>query len=107
MARPGRPKDRTYYLYIMTNLSGTLYTGVTNDLLRRVYEHKHGHASGFTSRYKLGRLVYFEQTGDIEAAIIREKQIKGWVRSKKLALVRTFNPEWKDLSADWYPRDGR
>ncbi len=100
MGRRGRPRDRTYYVYIMTNLSGTLYTGATNGLARRVYEHKHGLASGFTSRYNLSRLVYFEQTDDVEAAIIREKQIKGWVRSKKLALVRTSNPEWKDLSAD-------
>jgi putative endonuclease len=80
----------------------TLYTGVTNDLSRRVYEHKSHLVPGFTSGYSLDRLVYFEETNGVDAAIAREKQIKGWVRAKKLALVRSSNPQWKDLSADWY-----
>ncbi len=90
-----------YYVYIMTNKSRTLYTGVTNDLSRRVYEHKHKLVSGFTARYNLTRLAYYETTSDVDAAIAREKQIKGWLRRKKIALVETVNPEWKDLSAEW------
>jgi len=94
-----------YYVYIMTNNSGTLYTGVTNDLRRRVYEHKSGLFPGFTRKYKIHRLVHFEVTSDIKAAIAREKQIKGWRRAKKLDLIRSLNPEWKDLSAGWYEED--
>ena len=91
-----------YYVYIMTNSTRRLYTGVTNDLQRRVYAHKHKLVSGFTKRYNLTWLVYYETTNDINAAISREKQIKGWLRKRKLALVESMNPEWKDLSADWY-----
>jgi putative endonuclease len=93
---------RDYYIYIMTNRSGTLYVGVTNDLERRVWEHKEGAVDGFTKRYGITRLVYYETTSDVEAAISREKQIKGWLRHKKFALIRTMNPEWKDLAAEWY-----
>jgi len=93
---------REYYVYIMINKSGTLYTGVTNDLLRRVYEHKHKLIPGFTSKYNITRLVYYEATTDIRAAIAREKQIKGWLRSKKIALIEAVNPTWKDLSAEWF-----
>jgi putative endonuclease len=93
---------REYYVYIMTNKSGTLYTGVTNDLLRRVYEHKHKLIPGFTSKYNITCLVYYEATADIRAAIAREKQIKGWLRSKKIALIESVNPTWKDLSAEWF-----
>ena len=89
---------RHYYVYIMTNHSGTLYTGVTNDLHRRVYEHKQELVPGFTQKYKITQLVYYEETPDVKAAIAREKQIKGWVRSKKIALIETANPEWQDLS---------
>jgi putative endonuclease len=89
---------RDYFVYIMTNAARTLYTGVTNDLERRVYEHKNGIGSRFTSRYKLTRLVYFESTSDVLAAIEREKQIKGWVRRRKVELISTLNPEWRDLS---------
>ena len=95
----------SYYVYIMTNKSRTLYTGVTNDLKRRVYEHKHGLTPGFTSRYNIHALIYFEETPDVRAAILREKQIKGWLRSKKIALVNTLNPEWNDLSADWFAEE--
>jgi len=93
---------RSYYVYIMTNHSGTLYTGVTNDLLRRVAEHKSGRGSGFTSRYRITRLVHFEERGDVQSAIEREKRIKGWDRAKKIALIERDNPGWKDLSEGWY-----
>ena len=85
----------------MTNYAHTLYIGITNDLERRVYEHKMRLTSGFTSRYGLTSLVYYEITGDVEAAITREKQLKGWLRNKKVALIESINPEWKDLSNDW------
>lgn len=91
-----------YYVYMMTNHSGTLYTGVTNDLERRVYEHKRKLVEGFTKRYNLTRLVYYEPTNNVEGAIRREKQIKGWLRRKKLALIQSMNPEWRDLSEGWY-----
>ena len=89
-----------YYVYIMTNNSGTLYAGVTNSLERRVYEHKQG-AGSFTKRYMLTRLVYYESTSDVRVAIEREKEIKGWVRRKKIALIASMNPFWKDLSETW------
>ncbi len=87
-----------YYVYIMTNRSKTLYTGVTNDLMRRVYEHKNKMIDGFTKKYNITKLVYYEETDDVQAAIEREKQIKGWLRRKKIALIESINPEWKDLS---------
>ena len=92
---------RHYYVYIMTNHSGTVYTGVTNDLHRRVYEHKRELIPGFTQKYKITQLVYYEETPDVKAAIAREKQIKGWVRSKKIALIESTNPQWQDLSEGW------
>ena len=90
-----------YYVYIMSNHSRTLYTGVTNDLERRVWEHKTKSVDGFTKRYNVNQLVYFESTDDVSAAIEREKEIKGWVRRKKVALVNAANPTWEDLSAEW------
>jgi putative endonuclease len=87
-----------YYVYIMTNKSRTLYTGVTNDLARRVYEHKQKLLPGFTSKYNITKLVYFEATEDVYAALNREKQIKGWLRDKKIALIEAANSNWKDLS---------
>ena len=95
-------RTREYYIYIVTNKSWTLYTGVTNDLARRVWEHKHKSIKGSTSRYRMGKLVYYETFGDIRDAIAREKQIKGWTRARKMALVKTANPTWKDLSAGWF-----
>ena len=92
---------KTYYVYIMTNHSGTLYTGVTNNLERRVYEHKHKLVPGFASKYKITKLVYYEEGNDMDEALAREKQIKGWVRRKKIALIESINPEWKDLSLSW------
>jgi len=91
-----------YYVYIMASRSRTLYTGVTNDLERRVYEHKKKLVPGFTAKYNIERLVYFEITEDVHTAISREKQIKGWTRSKKLALIGAGNPTWNDLSASWF-----
>ena len=89
---------REYYVYIMTNRSGTLYTGVTNNLHRRVYAHKNKLLSGFTRRYHIDRLVYFESTPDVRSAIQREKEIKGWIRAKKIAFIESVNRDWKDLS---------
>ena len=93
--------SKQYYVYILTNKSGTLYTGVTNNLTRRVFEHKNGQVDGFTKRYNLKYLVYYEATNDVHAAIAREKQIKGWLRVKKLALINSVNPEWRDLSEEF------
>ena len=78
-----------------------MYAGVTNDLERRIYERKHRLTPGFTSRYNIDRLVYYEHFTDIRSAIRREKEIKGWRRTKKLALVESVNPKWRDLSEDW------
>ncbi len=93
--------SREYFVYIMTNKSRTLYTGVTNDLMRRVDEHKRKLIPGFTSKYNIRFLVYYESTPNIHIAIEREKQIKGWLRAKKIALIISMNPEWKDLSEEW------
>jgi putative endonuclease len=82
--------------------NGTIYIGVTNNLVRRVHEHKQKLTPGFTSRYGLNRLVYSEDFNDIRIAIAREKQIKGWLRKKKLTLIESMNPEWNDLSEGWY-----
>ena len=86
-----------YFVYIMTNTSGPLSVGVTNNLERRVHEHKRGEVPGFTQRYKATRLVYYEATPDIRSAIEREKQLKGLLRSKKIALIASMNPHWRDL----------
>lgn len=87
-----------YFVYILTNKTGTPYVGSSSDLKRRVYEHKHGQVPGFTKRYRISRLVYFEQTPSNSAMVERERQIKGWTRAKKIALIEKFNPQWKDLS---------
>ena len=94
---------RQYYVYILTNRKqGVLYTGVTNNLERRIYEHKNKLVSGFASKYNLTKLVYFEGTTEIDAAIAREKKIKGWLRKKKIALIESKNPDWEDLSKKWF-----
>ena len=98
-------QKKHYYVYIMTNRSRTLYTGVTNDLLRRVHEHKKMQNPGFTQRYKITQLVFYEETSDVYAALEREKEIKGWLRSKKIEIIEENNPQWADLSADWYDED--
>ena len=92
---------KQYFVYILASPSRTLYTGVTNNLARRVYEHKHKLIPGFTSRYNVGLLVYFETFDTPQEAIAREKQIKGWVRRKKVALIEENNPSWEDLSKAW------
>jgi putative endonuclease len=93
---------RVYSVYIMASRSRVLYTGVTNHLARRVNEHKQGLTSGFTSRYRITRLVYFEEFADVRDAIAREKQIKGWTRCRKIRLVEGRNPSWRDLAGDWF-----
>ena len=90
--------SRTYCVYIVASRSRNLYTGVTNDLQRRMIEHRRGLVPGFTGRYRIFRLVYFEQFGDIRDAIAREKEIKAWRREKKLWLIGRQNPTWEDLA---------
>lgn len=96
---------KRYYVYILSNRSRTLYTGVTNNLERRTQEHRGGRPKSFTEKYRLKKLVYYEFFSDVRQAIGREKQIKGWLRRKKIALIEGNNPEWKDLSSEW--RKGR
>ncbi len=93
---------RTYCVYILASRSRVLYTGVTNDVARRAREHKQGLIPGFTQKYRVTRLVYFEQFGDIRDAIAREKQIKGWVRARKIELIEARNPTWADLAEHWF-----
>ncbi len=90
-------KEYNFYVYIMASLSGTLYIGFTNDLLRRVLEHKEGKAKGFTQKYSCKKLVYYEQSNNVYAAMNREKEIKKWRREKKQNLIQTINPRWDDL----------
>ena len=91
-----------YYTYILSNWNHkVLYIGVTNNLERRLYEHKNGLADGFTKRYNVHKLVYFDCTSDVYSAISREKQMKGWTREKKERLITGANPTWRDLSFDW------
>ncbi|MBI4272636.1 GIY-YIG nuclease family protein [Candidatus Uhrbacteria bacterium] len=89
---------KSYFVYILSSLSRTLYIGVTNDLCRRVYEHKEGLVEGFTKKYRIKNLVYYEEYYDIREAIAREKQLKSWNRSKKCVLIERFNPGWSELS---------
>ena len=86
----------------MSSRNRTLYIGVTNNLMRRAYEHKHKLADGFTKKYNISSVVFYETTSDVEAAIAREKQLKGWRRSKKIALIESANPGWNDLSLGWH-----
>jgi putative endonuclease len=95
--------DPHYSVYLLTNWNDrVMYVGVTNDLMRRVYEHKHKSVEGFSAKYNLSRLVYFEETPDIHSALAREKEIKRWRRDKKNKLVEGMNPGWVDLSEEWY-----
>ncbi|MCK4468729.1 MAG: GIY-YIG nuclease family protein [Desulfobacterales bacterium] len=92
----------TYYVYLLTNWNNkVIYLGVTNNLERRLYEHKNKLVKGFTEKYNVNKLVYFEETQDVIAAIAREKEIKKWRREKKNQLVEQINPNWKDLSSEW------
>ena len=86
----------------MSSHRGTLYIGVTSNLMRRVYEHRHALSEGFTKKYNITKLVYYEVTEDINSAIAREKQMKGWLRSKKVTLIESSNPYWQDLAEAWY-----
>ena len=88
---------KTYWVYLLANHNRTLYCGVTNDLSRRSSEHKFGDGGGLTNRYGVNKLVWFESYNEITAAIRREKEIKGWVRRRKIALIESMNPEWEDL----------
>lgn len=94
-------RTHDYFVYIMASHSGTLYIGVTNSVGERAWAHKAGKGSGFTAKYQVERLVYFEQFQMVRNAIAREKQLKGWRRSKKIALIETKNPQWRDLSKDF------
>src|SRR3989338_809469 len=94
---------KIYYVYLLTNKNDTvIYAGVTNDLVRRVYEHKNKLVPGFTSKYNVNKLVYFEECNDVNAAILREKQIKSGSRQDKINIINSDNPSWKDLSDGWY-----
>ena len=95
---------RQYWIYIMASETRCLYTGVTSDLVRRVWEHRTGAHAGFTRRYRITRLVHFESTSDVPTALRREKQIKSWSRSKRVALIERANAGWLDLAADWFAR---
>jgi putative endonuclease len=93
---------REYYVYILASMTHVLYTGVTNDLAGRVYAHRQYHPSSFTSRYQIHQLVYWETISDPRDAIAREKQLKSWRQDKKIALIESTNPEWRDLSDGWF-----
>ena len=96
--------EKWFYVYIMTNRSKTLYVGITSGLVKRVLQHRNGVFKGFTSRYKMDRLVYWEKFKSVAMAIAREKQLKGWTRIKKIQLIVGMNPAWEDLSAGWFPK---
>ena len=95
-------RERSYFVYILGSISGTLYIGVTGSLRRRVWQHKEHAVEGFTSKYDVTRLLYFETYHQVGNAIAREKQLKGWRREKKVALIEKNNPRWEDLSREWY-----
>ncbi len=97
---------KNYYVYFLSNEAKTLYVGITNNLERRLHEHKNKLIYGFSKKYNLTKLVYYEITTDITAAICREKQLKGWVRRKKIALIEENNPGWDDLSMLWGYQSG-
>ena len=94
---------KSYCVYIMGSLSGTLYIGISGNLHRRVFQHKFHHFEGFTDRYDVERLLYWESYDDVHRALGREKQLKGWTRAKKVALIVRRNPHWIDLASEWYP----
>ena len=95
-------REHSYFTYIMASRSHTLYIGVTSDLHKRVFDHKWKEHDGFTAKYNCDRLVWFEGHREIARAIAREKELKGWRRAKKIALIEAMNPVWVDLSRDWY-----
>ena len=93
-----------FFVYILASRSRVLYTGVTRDLLRRVYQHRNAEVPGFSRKYRVNRLVYFEETSSATSAFERERQIKGWSREKKLRLIESVNAGWLDLAVDWFPQ---
>jgi putative endonuclease len=95
-------RNSGHFIYILSSRSRVLYVGVTSNLERRVWQHKNHAIPGFTAQYNVDRLVHFEESNDIREAIAREKQIKGWRRNKKVELIESTNPNWTDLSEDWY-----
>ena len=95
--------EKNYHVYILSSRSHVLYTGVTNDLLSRVGQHRDGKVSSFTARYRIHRLVYFETFHEVRAAIAREKQIKSWAREKRAELIQASNRTWVDLAVEWFP----
>jgi putative endonuclease len=97
-------EEKRYYIYIMASRSRTLYTGVTGDLFHRALQHKNGEIEGFTKKYNINRLVYYETFKHVNNAIAREKQIKAWTRAKRLALIESTNPSWQDLADGWGER---
>jgi putative endonuclease len=98
------PRERrSYCVYIMGSLSGTLYIGFTGNLHKRVFQHRFHHMKGFTNKYHVERLVYWASFDDVHLALAREKQLKGWSRAKKIALIEVRNPHWSDLAKEWYP----
>ena len=98
----GTQREGRYYVYILGSYSGTLYIGVTGNLRRRIWQHKEHAIDGFTAEYDVTRLLYFETDHEVLNAIAREKQLKGWARAKKIALIENENPRWEDLSSKWY-----
>jgi putative endonuclease len=101
------PEDRTYYVYILGSISGTLYIGVTGNLRRRMWQHKNHVFSGFSADHNVDRLLYREKYGSVGHAIAREKQLKGWARKKKIALIEKENSKWRDLAGDWFEDTSR
>jgi len=99
-------REYRFYTYILGSISGTLYIGMTNNLARRVWQHKQHEIAGFTAKYEVDRLLYFESFDDVRTAINREKQLKGWTRQKKIVLIEKLNPSWIDLSKEWYDDRG-
>jgi len=94
-------REKRYYVYVMASRSLNLYTGVTNSIYQRALQHKKGEIDGFTKKYNINRLVYYEVFEHIGNAIAREKQVKAWTRAKRLALIKSINPTWQDLAEDW------
>ena len=100
-------RERRYSVYILGSLSGTLHIGITSNLPFRVRLHKEHTFRGFTTKYRVDRLLYYEAYGEVSTAIAREKQLKGWKRERKIALIEEGNPQWKDLSHGWYEKPAR
>jgi len=103
--RANNMANRVFYVYILGSLSRRLYTGITPDLKKRVYQHRAREVEGHTKAYRINRLLYYETTSNVHAAISREKQIKAWRREKRAQLVEQSNPAWLDLAVDWFPAD--